>query len=219
MADRRRAETQRTQRFDADRFEEDIFLRAAAQPADRRHLSIQGCHILARQFRTLVEAHHASALARVGWAQSGPFDLHTLLRVPDDILALGSTHPDALAWLAAHWGITDRLRQVMARPGATAGCRLPRGHTVAGYGFFISGETPMWRSPPSPCAGRRRISCCGHVRRTEGPAMDADGIDPATGPGGAGEGDSPHFALDVYSGPLAHLLALSQAQQASSMTA
>ena len=46
------------------------------------------------------------------------------------------------AWLAAHWGITDRLRQVSLREGATTGRRLKRGHTVIGYGFFTAGDTP-----------------------------------------------------------------------------
>jgi hypothetical protein len=129
-------------RFDGDRFEEDIFHRAATVPAAQRGLSIDGCHRLARQFRSLVEARQARAAAQVGWGKNCPFDLHALLPVPDAILALGATHPDALAWLAAQWGLTDRLRQVALRPGATAGRRLPRGHGAIGYGFFTSGETP-----------------------------------------------------------------------------
>lgn len=129
-------------RFDGDRFEEDVFHRVATVPAAQRGLSIDGCHRLARQFRTLVEAHQARAATRVGHGKECPFDLHALLPVPEDILALGATHPDALAWLGAHWGVTDRLRQVAVRPSATAGRRLPRGHGVIGYGFFTSGETP-----------------------------------------------------------------------------
>ncbi|HUZ64843.1 MAG TPA: hypothetical protein VMU82_14155 [Acetobacteraceae bacterium] len=129
-------------RFDGDRFEEDVFHRAATVPAAQRGLSIDGCHILARQFRMLVEAHQARAAARVGHAKDCPFDLHALLPVPADILALGATHPDALAWLRESWGVTDRLRQVILRTGATAGRRLPRGHAAVGYGFFTAGETP-----------------------------------------------------------------------------
>jgi hypothetical protein len=129
-------------RFDLDRFEEDVFLRAATVPAAQRGLSIEGCHRLARQFRSLVEAHLARAAARVGYGRECPFDLHALLPVPDAILALGATHPDALAWLVAHWGVSDRLRQVTVRSDATAGRRLPRGHGVVGYAFFTPGETP-----------------------------------------------------------------------------
>ena len=43
--------------------------------------------------------------------------------------ALGPTDPAALAWLAAHWGTTDRLRQVSERPPGT-GRRLPPGHRI-----------------------------------------------------------------------------------------
>ena len=129
-------------RLDADRLEEEVFHLAAAQPPDRRHLSIDGCHILARQLRSLVEAHHARLVAQVGRSQGCPFDLHALLPVPAEILALGPTNPTAQTWLSEHWGTADRLRQVIVRPGATAGRRLPRGHAVVGYGFFTAGETP-----------------------------------------------------------------------------
>jgi hypothetical protein len=129
-------------RLATDQLEEDLFLHAASRPPAERQLSIAGCHILARQFRTLVEAHHARAVARVGRSQACPFDLHALLPVPVSILSLGPTHPAALAWLSEHWGITDRLRQVIERPDATTGRRLPRGNAVVGYGFFTAGETP-----------------------------------------------------------------------------
>jgi hypothetical protein len=129
-------------RFDGAQFEEDVFHQAATVPAAQRGLSIDGCHVLARQFRGLVEAHQARAAARVGTANNCPFDLHTLLPVPAPILALGATHPDALAWLRDNWGVTDRVRQAVLRPGATAGRRLPRGHAALGYGFFSAGDTP-----------------------------------------------------------------------------
>jgi hypothetical protein len=129
-------------RLDFADIEETVFTLAVAQPAGRRSLSIEGCRILARQFRDKVEAHQARAVARVQDSLACPFDLHRLLPVPDSILQLGPAHPDALAWLAAQWGITDRLRQVVMRDNATAGRRLPRGHRVIGYGFFTAGDTP-----------------------------------------------------------------------------
>lgn len=129
-------------RLDLDRIEEDVFLRAVAQPPETRHLTVAGCRILARQFRERVEIRQAKAIARVGHSQACPFDLQQLLPVPGVILALGSTDPTALAWLSENWGITDRLRRVTVRPGATTGRRLPRGHAVLGYGFFTAGETP-----------------------------------------------------------------------------
>jgi hypothetical protein len=67
--------------------------------------------------------------------------LHALLPVPRAIL-LGLTHSTALSWLAAHWEITDRLRQVSLHDKATTGRRLPTGHTVIGYGFFTHREMP-----------------------------------------------------------------------------
>jgi hypothetical protein len=103
---------------------------------------VDGCRILARQFRERVEARQAKGAALVGQSQACPFDLHALLPVPVAILMRGPAHPAALAWLAAHWGVSDRLRQVAVRAGATTGRRLKRGHTVIGYGFFTAGETP-----------------------------------------------------------------------------
>ena len=129
-------------RLEAVRLEEDIFNLAASQPKAMRSLTIEGCRILARQFRERVEDRAARAAARVGRSRACPFDLHTLLPVPAAILELGLTHPQARAWLAQQWGVIDMPRQVTERPGAKAGRRLPAGHTVVGYSFFTAGETP-----------------------------------------------------------------------------
>jgi hypothetical protein len=123
--------------------EDDIFVRAVSQPASRRNLTVEGCRILARQFREKVEMRQACAAALVGQSLACPFDMHALLPVPEAILLLGPTHPKAVSWLAAHWGITDRLRQVSLRDKATAGRRLPTGHAVIGYSFFAHRETPQ----------------------------------------------------------------------------
>ena len=128
--------------LDLAAIEEDVFNLAAAQPAPPRTLTIDGCRILARQFRARVEARQAKAASLVGRSRACPFDLHALLPVPAAILQLGPTHPTSLAWLSAHWGVTDRLRQVADRPRPTTGRRLPPGHAVVGYGFFTAGETP-----------------------------------------------------------------------------
>jgi len=125
-------------RLDFSVLEEDIFNLAASQPPARRNLTIAGCRILARQFRERVERRQGRAAALVGQSQSCPLDLHALLPVPDAILDLGPTHPEALAWLAAHWGVTDRLRQVTLLKHPKPGRRLPKGHAVIGYGFFTS---------------------------------------------------------------------------------
>jgi hypothetical protein len=133
-------------RVDGARIEEDIFNLAASQPKEMRSLTIEGCRILARQFRERVEARAARAAALVGSSRASgracPFDLHSLLPVPADILSYELTHPKAQAWLLEHWGLSDAPRQVVLRSQATAGKRLPAGHTVRGYGFFTGGETP-----------------------------------------------------------------------------
>ncbi len=129
-------------RLDFSMLEEDIFNMAAAQPPASRNLSIAGCRILARQFRERVERRQGRAAALVGQAQGCPFDPHALLPVPDAILDLGPTHPDALAWLAAQWGVTDRLRQVTLLKRPKPGRRLPKDFLVVGYGFFAGGGSP-----------------------------------------------------------------------------
>ena len=128
--------------LDLAALEEVLFNLAAAQPAPPRTLTIDGCRILARQFRARVEARQAKAASLVGCSRACPFDLHALLPVPAAILQLGPTHPTALAWLSAQWGVTDRLRQVAERPRPTTGRRLPGGHAVVGYSFFTADETP-----------------------------------------------------------------------------
>ncbi len=128
--------------LDGGALEEDVFNLAVAQPPAQRRLTVEGCRILARQVRDRVEARQARAAALVGCSRACPFDLHRLLPVPDAILQLGSNHPKALAWLQEHWGTADKLRQVAGRPDARPGRRLPRDHTVIGYGFFSAGDTP-----------------------------------------------------------------------------
>jgi len=130
-------------RVDGARIEEDIFNLAASQPKEIRALTIEGCRILARQFRERVEARGARAAGLVGVSRACPFDLYALLPVPADIMTYELTHPKAQAWLREHWGLTDAPRQVVLRPQATAGKRLPAGHTVLGYGFFTGGDTPQ----------------------------------------------------------------------------
>lgn len=129
-------------RLDFARLEEDVFNLAVAQPAAQRHLPVAGCRILARQFRQRVEAHHAKAVGQIGYSRACPLDLHAVLPIPQEILALGPTDPAALAWLAEHWGTTDRLRQVHERAKPRPGRRLSVGHAVVGYGFFTLGDTP-----------------------------------------------------------------------------
>jgi hypothetical protein len=128
--------------LDISDVEETVFNLAVSRPPTQRNLTVKGCRILARQFRERVEMRQARAAEQIGRSFVCPFDLHALLPVPAPILQLGPTHPDALIWLAAHWGVTDRLRQVVVRDNATAGRRLPKAHALIGYSFFTHRETP-----------------------------------------------------------------------------
>ena len=130
-------------RVDGARFEEDIFNLAASQPKPMRSLTIEGCRILARQFRERVEARAGQAAARVGRNRDCPFDLHSLLPVPPGVLELGPDHAQAQAWLAAALGPHRRPRQVAERPrcdgGAAAAGRSSRSSATASS---RRGETP-----------------------------------------------------------------------------
>ena len=116
----------------------------------------------------------AQAAALVGHSLACPFDLHALLPVPAAILQLGPTDPDALAWLAAHWGVTDRLRQVAVRDNASTGRRLParpcgdRLRVLHRWRNAARGD----RSIARPLAGAA-VSCSSRVRRTDRAAWTA----------------------------------------------
>jgi hypothetical protein len=128
--------------IDTTSVEEDVFNLAASQPPAHRSLTVEGCRILARQFRDQVEARQARAAALAGHSRACPFDLYTLVPVPAAILKLGPTHPTALAWTTQHWGVSDGLRQVVERTDPRPGRRLAKDHAIHGYGFFTRGDTP-----------------------------------------------------------------------------
>ena len=138
--------------LDYEILEEDIFNLAVSQPPAERALTIEGCRILARQFRERVEARQARAVALVERRESGaalsyqetacPFDLQVLLPVPPNILELGPMAPTALAWLRNRWGTEDRLRKVAVVSNPGPGRRLPSTHSVAGYSFFTIDRPP-----------------------------------------------------------------------------
>lgn len=124
--------------IDYGRLEEDAFHLALRVPSARRSLSIEGCRILARQYRDKVQAHHARAAALVGRSRGCPFDLHALVPVPEPILQLGQGHPEAAAWLTANWGVAE-LRKVARLDDPAIGKRLPAAHAKAGYAFWALG--------------------------------------------------------------------------------
>jgi hypothetical protein len=105
--------------LDFDRVGEDLFHLLAVPPAaagalhaPARSLSLAGARILAGQLREAAARRHALATSQIGHSRACPFDLHALIPVPDAILRRGPDDPAALAWLWAHWGTTQTLRQV-----------------------------------------------------------------------------------------------------------
>jgi hypothetical protein len=129
-------------RYDTAALEEDVFNLAASQPPHLRSLSIDGCRRLARQLRDRVEARAAKGLLLSETSKACPFDLHTLLPVPEEILRLGPSAPDSVVWLERHWGVSGRLHQVVSRPGAKPGRRLRKDEACLGFGFFAWAATP-----------------------------------------------------------------------------
>lgn len=134
-------------RLDLDRVEEDCFHLLLSPSPPRRSLSVGGARVLAGQLREAAAVRHAAALARVGRSRACPLDLHALVPVPDAVLRLGPDHPDALAWLWAHWGTTDALRHVAEDRFAVLG-RHPVLRADPGafhLGFWSADWTP-WRA-------------------------------------------------------------------------
>ena len=92
-----------------------MFAPSPSRQRDRK-LTVEGCRILARQFREKVEARQARAAALVGHSFACPFDLHALLPVPAADPAAGPDPSDG-AGLAG--GALGHHRP--AAPGGRAG--------------------------------------------------------------------------------------------------
>ena len=147
------------------RLEEDVFTLAVATPPSERRLSVAGCRILARQFRTRVEAHHALAVARVGRARRARSICTHCCRCRTTFSPRRDRSSDA--------GLDDRPLGYhrSAAPGQRAtprhrpspAARSPRRR----LGFFTAGRRRMRRSPRWRRAGRGCTSCCGRCRPTE----------------------------------------------------
>ncbi|WP_141563115.1 hypothetical protein [Teichococcus rhizosphaerae] len=128
-------------RLDHAAMEEDLFHRLAARYPRTGRLSLEGCRAFAAQFREKVEDRHRRALAAVGVSRACCLDLHALLPVPPEVLALGPAHPAARRWLRAHWGTTE-LRRVVRLPAGRGG-RRPPGEALLRFGFFAAGALPF----------------------------------------------------------------------------
>ncbi|MCB8883920.1 hypothetical protein ACELLULO517_26980 [Acidisoma cellulosilytica] len=129
-------------RLDLDALAEDWFHRLVApggSPTER--LSVAGARILADRLRAAVERRQAVAASAVGLSQACPFDLHSLVPVPGDILRLGPDDAEAKAWLWTQWGTTVALRHVTEVAPDPAG---PAAATVTWT--FWSADWSPWRA-------------------------------------------------------------------------
>jgi hypothetical protein len=153
--------------LDLDRMEEDVFHLLAAPPApQRRTLSVAGARVLAGQLREAVGRRHERAVARVEASQACPFDLHTLIPVPDEMLRLGPDAPAALAWLWEHWGTTQPLRHVAEEAAGSQELRrrsVPVGRDAIHIAFWSADWTP-WRALAA--LAKRWPGLCFDVRPT-----------------------------------------------------
>ena len=132
--------------LDLARTEEDLFHLLVAPPSPQRcRLSLACARVLARQLCEASAARHEAAVARVGRSRACAFDLHALVAVPAGVLRLGPDHPDALAWLWAHWGTTAALRHVALEPAPALRRPPPVGHATLVFSFWSADWTP-WRA-------------------------------------------------------------------------
>ncbi len=125
-------------RLDHAVLEEDLFHRLALACAGTGRLSVEGCRVLAGQFRERAEARHARVLAAAGAGCA--LDLHRLLPVPPEVLSLGPDAAAARLWLREWWG-TEALRRVEGqRP---RGAAPAAGEAAWQVGFFAADRPPL----------------------------------------------------------------------------
>ncbi|MGH2928450.1 MAG: hypothetical protein ACRDL8_09625 [Solirubrobacteraceae bacterium] len=138
--------------------EEDRTYALIHPPDGSAGLSLAAARALARQLRDAVEAHHQRALAAA--PSSCPFDLHALVPVPAEILALGPDDPRSLSWLQTHWGTTWALRRGRLLPG-----RRQRRAARLRYEFWSADWTP-W--PAFQTLRERFPTLCFAIRPDDG---------------------------------------------------
>jgi hypothetical protein len=98
-------------------FEEDDRVLALVRPPDGScGLDLASARILARELREATLARRNQLKEAAGQTWPCPFDLHTLVPVPNDILQCGPDHPASMAWLQVNWGTTWPLRHVQRVP-------------------------------------------------------------------------------------------------------
>ena len=136
---------------DLDDAADDRVLALINPPDGSQGLSLAAARILARELRE-AEFQHQNKLRAQAGSRLCPFDLHALVPIPSDILDLGPEDQKSLAWLRAHWGVLQSLRQVVWVP---AGCKKLRGKQAQLTLEFWAADWTPW---PAILAIRRRFA-------------------------------------------------------------
>ena len=127
-----------------------LMVATAGQHGEDGGVSVAGARVIAGQLAEAVRAR-ADASALLDWAGEGrrscPLDLHALVPVPTEVLAVGPDDPRAQLWLWEHWGTTWPLRGVTAeeRPSAGEGRAPPAGRGMVRFAFHSADWSP-WRA-------------------------------------------------------------------------
>jgi len=130
---------------DHDRLEEDWGHGLLAPSPAMRGISVEGARVLTRRLREIAAVIETRTIEASYSDRGCPFDLNSLVPVPDRILRLGPDDPVAIAWLWEHWGTTWALRGVEEAPPDDAPHAVATRVAVIAYRFWSADWTP-WRA-------------------------------------------------------------------------
>jgi len=122
--------------------EEEDRVQALVQPPDgSRGLDVESARVLARELREAIFDHQKKVVAAAVVSRACPFDLHSLVPVPAEILQFGPDHAASLAWLQSNWGTTRGLRHVQLLAGKPESVKRK---TVRRTMEFFSADWTPW---------------------------------------------------------------------------
>ena len=125
-----------------------LMVATAGQHGGNGGVSVAGARVIAGQLAEAVRARAemTALLDEAAERRSCPLDLHALVPVPAEVLALGPDDPKALLWLWEHWGTTWPLRSVVEeRAPAREGQGPPPGYNTVRFAFHSADWSP-WRA-------------------------------------------------------------------------
>ena len=125
-----------------------LMVATAGQHGSDGGVSVAGARVLAGQLAEAVRARAGvtALLDEAAERQVCPLDLHALVPVPAEVLALGPDDPRAQRWLWEHWGTTWPLRGVVEeRAPAREAHGTLAGHNAVRFAFHSADWSP-WRA-------------------------------------------------------------------------